>query len=85
MKGVKNKIAAAISKADSRFFFENYSKQAEAVLAAIEQAGLVIVPKSPTEAMIEQGVKAIQNGRTRPTDLVTDIYVSMARPDKIDT
>ena len=79
MRNIQDLIAQAICKADRRFFFENYDKQAAAVLETLSGAGLVIVPEQPTEAMTEAGVKAIRDGRTRPADLAADIYRAMSR------
>lgn len=75
---VRDKIAKAIREADSSYFFEDYSKQADAVLAFLRKEKLLVVPIQPTEEMVESGKDAIQKGSYRPNDLVTDIYKSMA-------
>lgn len=72
-------IAAAIQKADSSYFFEDYSKQAQAVLRVLEQNGYTIVPKTPTEEMIKAGSDAILPGKVKPEELARYVYTSMAK------
>ncbi|MFK7866987.1 MAG: hypothetical protein AB8B77_06085 [Alphaproteobacteria bacterium] len=73
------KIAQAINKADTNFFNENYTKQAQAVLKVLEKEGLVIMPAAADDAMIEAGIKALKDGRFRPADVVRDFYKSMIK------
>jgi len=75
-------IARAIQKADNSYFFEDYSKQARAVLRALEKEGYVIVPKSPTEDMIQAGSDAILPGKVRPDALVRHVFESMTKAAK---
>ena len=79
---IENEIAVAIKKADSSYFFENYSAQAKAVIKALNKAGYAVVPKEPTEAMLEAGKRVVTSGRVRPSDFVKSIYEAMAAAGK---
>jgi hypothetical protein len=70
-------IAEAIRKADKRYFFEDYSTQADAVLAALKKAGLRIVPLEPTPDMIEAGKNGMKYGTQRPGDMLRALYQTM--------
>lgn len=72
-------IAHAIKAADSSYFFEDYSKQATAVLNALRKAGCAVVPIKPDEGMIEAGSNAILSGRVRPNDHVRTVYEVMVQ------
>lgn len=74
---LENLIAKSIKRADNRYFFENYSKQAKAVTKALDREGYKIVPKMASEKQIEAGTAAISSGRVRPADLVHTIYAIM--------
>lgn len=76
-KTPENIIAEAIQKADSSYFFEDYTKQAKAVMHALSQEGLIVVPKIPGEKQLEAGKAAVTRGRVRPADLVDAIYTVM--------
>jgi hypothetical protein len=79
MKRVKltDTIAHAIHKADRRYFFEDYTKQADAVLAALKQAGMVVVPLEPTPEIIEAGKNSLKYGTQRPGDMLRSLYQAM--------
>lgn len=77
MSAIEETIATAIQKADSSYFFENYNKQAKAVLKALDQEGYKVVPKMASPKQIEAGTAAISRGRVRPQDLVHTIYAIM--------
>ncbi len=79
---VRGRIARAIQKADKSYFFENYSKQAQAVLRALEKDGYTIVPLNPTEEMIQAGSDAILPGKVRPEALARMVFESMAKAAK---
>lgn len=72
-------IARAIQKADSSYFFENYDKQARAVISALEREGFQIVPRVPEDKQIEAGKAVVTSGRVRPGDFVQAIYAAMVR------
>ena len=61
-KKLRKKLATIIQKADKSYFFEDYGAQADAVLAWLREEQLMIVPKEPTEQMVEAGTDAIQRG-----------------------
>ena len=72
-------IAEAIKKADRSYFFENYSKQATAVLAALRQNGYVIVPYYPTVEMVKAAMDELQYGQNRFTNVVMPMYLAMMK------
>ncbi len=76
---IKKSIATAIKRADSSYFFEDYNKQAAAVLKMLQSEGWKIVPDVPTEDMIEAGVQAIGTGKIKPEDHVRYVYSDMIK------
>ena len=70
-------IAQTIKDADKSYLFEDYSAQAKAVLAALRQAGLVIVPSMPDEAMMEAGKDSLKFGAQRPAELIHRSFIAM--------
>ncbi len=78
-KSPKHVIAHAIKRADSSYFFEDYTKQAAAVLQALKQEGYALVPTDPSEEMIGAGVNAIGSGKIRPEDHVRYVYTDMIK------
>lgn len=77
MSDIQDEISKAIKKADSSYFFEDYDKQAKAVVSALDKAGYKIVPKIAVEKQIEAGTNMISRGRVRPAELVHTIYAVM--------
>lgn len=77
MPEIEDLIAEAIDKADSSYFFENYTKQAKAVLKALDKEGYKVVPKLASPRQIEAGTNAISRGRVRPQDFVHTLYAIM--------
>ncbi len=71
-------IANAIKKADSSYFFENYTKQAAAVISMLESKGYIIVPKKPTDEMISAGENGIRAGKVKPAEHVQHVFNVMA-------
>ncbi len=67
-------IENAISKADSSYFFEDYTKQARAVLAAMDAAGFAITPKDLPDSVWEQVAKDMRTGRVKPEEHVKDVF-----------
>ncbi len=51
-------IADTIQKADKSYLFEDYTKQALAVVQALKSEGYIVVPRKATEAMLEAGEKS---------------------------
>ena len=72
-------IENAISKADSSYFFEDYTKQALAVLAALEQAGFSILPKELPHDTWERASNEMKTGRLKPDEHVKDVYQTILR------
>lgn len=72
-------IAEAIQKADSSYFFENYEKQADAVIKSLIEKGFVITPIDPTDQMLEAGKEAIFYGRNNPVALAKAIFIHMLK------
>jgi hypothetical protein len=70
-------IARAIRKADTRYIFEDYTKQSHAAIDALERAGYVIVRRVPTREMFDAATKAIVYGTKRPADVVLPIWNAM--------
>jgi hypothetical protein len=68
------KIATTIRQADTRYFFEDYTKQAEAVLRMLAQEGYVLVPGKPSEEIIEYAKDNMPYGRHRPEDMLRALY-----------
>lgn len=76
---IQTTIANAISKADSSYFFEDYSKQALAVMQALEKAGYKILPAEFPEEIWKQVAGAMRTGRVRPDEHVKDVYQTVQR------
>lgn len=74
---LENTIAHAIKKADRSLFWENYTRQARAVIKALEKDGYRLVPREPSKDQIEAGTQALTYGRTRPSELLRDLYEAM--------
>lgn len=76
---LQSTIADAISRADSSYFNEDYSKQAAAVLVAIEKAGYSLLPKELPESVWAQVAKEMRTGRVRPEEHVKDVVLTALR------
>ena len=72
-------IENAISKADSSYFFEDYSKQAKAVIAALDAAGFIVIAKDMPESLWEQVAKEMRTGRVKPEEHVKDVFQVVLR------
>ncbi|NDB83006.1 MAG: hypothetical protein EB127_09755 [Alphaproteobacteria bacterium] len=75
-------IAKAIKEEDRTYFFEDYTKQARAVLQSLDNKGYILTPKHPTDNMIKAGVLAIQLGDVDARNLAKDIYSTMIEARK---
>ena len=75
-------IATAIQKADSSYFFEDYTKQALAVLRALDASGYAIVPRKATDAMAEAAIEGMKYGNMKPEDHVKHVYQVMVHASK---
>ncbi len=81
-KDLRKDIAKAIKKADKSYFWEDYNKQANAVMDCLKKSGYTLVPSKATEDQIEAGVNSIHSGRVRPHELVAWIYEGMVKAFK---
>lgn len=76
-KSLGDALAYAIRRADSSYFFENYSRQADAAIDAMDQAGYALVRRKPTKRMIDAGVNALTLGVHHKGELVELVYTKM--------
>ncbi len=76
---IQSVIETAISKADASYFFENYTKQAHAVLKALDSAGFTILPKDLPDATWTQVAAEMRTGRVKPEEHVKDVYQTVMR------
>lgn len=83
MRAIKTAIAKAIKKADRSWFNEDYDKQARAVVQTLAREGYAIVPLTPDDKIVEAGLEAMQAGRYRPEDVVTQLYEAMVTAGKV--
>ena len=67
-------IENAISKADSSYFHEDYTKQAKAVLAALDSAGFVVINKELPDDLCKKIADEMKTGRVSPTEHVKDVF-----------
>lgn len=81
---IETLIAHSIKKADSSYFFENYTKQSQSVLRALENAGYQIVPEDPSLYMTKSGVEAITIGKSKPQEMSAAIWRAMLMAAKRD-
>lgn len=72
-------IENAIAKADTSYFFEDYSKQARAVIAALEKAGYKIMPHEFSDEVWKKVADTMRTGRLRPEEHVKDVYQTVQR------
>lgn len=70
-------IAKAIRNADKSYFFEDYGKQAAAVINALKQQGYAVVPREASEEMCEFAADNMATGRMKPEQHVGHVYKSM--------
>jgi hypothetical protein len=71
---LQSTIENAICKADSSYFFEDYTKQAKAVIAALDAAGFVFINKDLPEELWKQVADQMRTGRVKPEEHVKDVY-----------
>ena len=78
-KSVQTIIENAIAKADSSYFFENYTKQAQAVIAALERDGYTILKREFSDEIWKQVADTMKTGRLKPEEHVKDVYQTVLR------
>ena len=74
---IKKRIAKTIKKADKSYFFEDYGKQAAAVIAMMQKEGLVLVPREASEEMRQFAAENMATGRMKPEQHVAHVYKTM--------
>ena len=72
-------IQNAIAKADSSYFFEDYTKQAKAVIAALEREGYKLVPKDSDEDVWKKVADQMRTGRLQPHAHTKDVVETFFR------
>jgi len=75
----KRIIAHAIRKADKSYFFENYDKQAQAVLRALESEGYAIVPLTPDAATLKRAADTISTGKMKPEQHIQNVHETLVK------
>lgn len=78
-KPVLTVIQDAIAKADSSYFFEDYTKQAKAVIAALEREGYKLVPKESPEEVWKKVADNMRTGRLQPQAHTKDVVETFFR------
>jgi len=78
-KPVVTVIQDAIAKADSSYFFEDYTKQAKAVIAALEREGYKLVPKDCPEDVWKKVADQMRTGRLQPHVHTKDVVDTFFR------
>jgi hypothetical protein len=67
-------VARAIRAADSSYFNEDYTKQAEAALQAVSKAGFALVPTTPEPEVFHKAADVMRTGRLKPHEHVQNVY-----------
>lgn len=80
---IRDTIARAIKGADKNWFNEDYGRQADAVMRALKERELAIVPRQASDEMADAGMDAISFGRRRPEDLVREVFRAMVESVKL--
>lgn len=78
-QSLQSVIENAIAKADSSYFFENYTKQAQAVIKAIEAAGYTVIPAKFAEDTWQKAADQMKTGRLKPDAHVKDVWETVMR------
>ncbi len=76
---VKKKIALAIKRADKSYFFEDYEKQAAAVIRALESDGYVIVPSTPDAAILKKAADSLSTGKMKPEQHIQNVHETLIK------
>ncbi|WP_425403089.1 hypothetical protein [Hwanghaeella sp.] len=74
---VNGVIAKAIQSVDWTFFNENYNRQAEEVVRALNKSGYAIVPRQPSKDMVDAGREAIEIGQHLPSAVAGVVFNAM--------
>ncbi len=76
---LEKQIAVAIKKADSSYFFEDYSKQAKAVLDCVKKEGYQIIPAELEDGLYKKISDQMRTGKMTPEEHIRDVYQTMFR------
>ena len=76
---LQSTIENAIQKADASYFFEDYTKQAKAVIAALDAAGFAVVAKTAPDDVWEKVANEMRTGRVKPEEHVKDVFTVALR------
>lgn len=69
-------IQDAIYKADTSYFFEDYTKQARAVMAALDAAGFTVINSTLPDDIYKQIADTMKTGRVKPEEHVKDVFLA---------
>lgn len=72
-------VQDAIAKADSSYFFEDYTKQAKAVLAALQSEGFKVVKTEHDEDVWKKVADQMRTGRLQPHAHTKDVVETFFR------
>lgn len=67
-------IAKAIKQADKSYFFEDYDKQARAVLKKLQEEGWAVTKCEADMDIFKMVADQIATGRMKPEEHVKDVY-----------
>lgn len=76
---VKKTIARAIRNADKSYFFENYDKQALAVIKALEADGYAIVAATPDADILKKAAATISTGKMKPEQHIQNVHETLVK------
>lgn len=71
-------IAGAIRQADTRFFNEDYAKQAAEVISVLRREGFEIIPKTASDEIVDYLVDNMPYGQMKPEALMAELYQLIA-------
>ena len=74
MASVAKIIARAIKKADKSYFFEDYDKQALAVIKKLKEEGWAITRREADMAIFKEVADNMSTGRMKPEEHIQDVY-----------
>jgi predicted CoA-binding protein len=82
-EAVNEVIAKAIQSVDWTFFNENYNRQAEEVVRALNRSGYAIVPRAPSKVMVDAGREAIEIGQHLPSAVAGVVFDAMVEAGSV--
>lgn len=74
-----DKMADAIRAADNTYFNENYTRQAQAALAAIQKAGYTVIPTDYPDDIWQKAAEAMKTGKMPPDVHVKNVYETILK------